>query len=62
MDDAHFLSLCAVILFIFGSVIFAKYGDVDGPPVIASALICVGRVIYVVRRPQKASEPQMAHP
>jgi len=60
MDDALFLSLCGVILFIFGGVIFAKYGDVDGLAVIAFALVCVGGAVYVTRKPRKTSEPQMA--
>jgi len=61
MDDVLFLSVCAFVLLILGGVIFAKYGEVDGLAVIAFALACVGGVVYLVRKPQKTSKPQVEH-
>ena len=60
MDDAFFLSLCAVVLFISGGLIFVKYGDVDGLAVIALALVTVGGAVYLARKPQKTSNPKVA--
>jgi hypothetical protein len=60
MDDALFLLLCAVVLFISGGLILVKYGDVDGLAVIAFALVTVGGAVYVARKPQKTSNPKVA--
>jgi len=57
MDDALFLSLCAVVLFIFGGIILVKYGDADGLAVIVLALVLVGGAVYLARKPQKARNP-----
>jgi len=57
MDDALFLSLCAVVLFIFGGVILVKYGDLDGLPVIVFALVLVGGAVYLARKLRKAGSP-----
>ena len=55
MDDVFFLSMCALVLFIFGWVIFAEYGEFEGLAVIAFALVCVGGVVHSAGKRQKAS-------
>jgi len=53
MDDALFLSFCAIVLFIFGGIIFAEFGYADGLAVIAIGLIAAGGAGYAARKPRK---------